>query len=508
MARRLSIAQRAVKRLAGMVGLRAYEAAQADSRFRSGTSIPSGTSANVEVSAGAKTIAEQARDAVRNDAFARRIVDLWAANAVGTGITCVWEDKRHADVWKAWAETRACDEEGKKNLAGIEAAVVRALVQDGEVLVRFMRDMPTMANPLGLRLQVMEADHLDRMKSGQHEGRAVLQGVEVTATGRPVAYWILPRHPGETWPLMPSIGLRTSVRVPADDVLHIYRQERPGQVRGVSWLAPVLPVLRDLKDYEAALLLKAKIEACLSAVVSDDNEQEQVTGGFVTDANGIRIETFEPGMILYRKGAGEIEVINPSGGGSHINFARRSLERAAIGAGLTYDQVSGDLTGANYSSLKAGKIEFRALNGQVQWSLLLPQLCAPIAQEFHRMGAMAGLWSLTEGEFKHTPPSPEMIDPVKDTTALIAQMRAMLLSPQRAAAMMGWEYEDIVKEWAEAQEMMDAAGVVSDADPRRVAKSGSAHDAAQIAAIEIAATGAAIPRQEQPADEAEQTAAE
>ena len=51
--------------------------------------------------------------------------------------------------------------------------------------------------------------------------------------------------------------------------------------------------------------------------------------------------------------------VPPSGGGSHTAFARRALEAASVGAGLTHDQVSGDLTAANYSSLRAGKIEFR-----------------------------------------------------------------------------------------------------------------------------------------------------
>lgn len=494
---RLNLAQRAVRRLAAAVGLRAYASAQIDSRFRSG-SVPGGSSGNAEVSAAGRILAEQARDAVRNDAFARRIVDLWTANAVGAGITCAWKDKAHASAWKRWAESRECDAEGKKTLAGIEAMVTRALVQDGEALVRFLRFRPTAANPMGLRLLVLEADHLDRSKTGTYEGRTILQGVEIDEIARPVAYWLLQRHPGEAWPLMPSIGSRGPVRVPAGDVLHIYRQERPGQVRGVSWLAPVLPVLRDLTDYEAALLLKAKIEACLTAIVSDDDGEQTATGNTVEDSAGNKIETFEPGMILYRRGGGSVEVVNPSGGGSHLQFARRALERAAVGAGLTYDQVSGDLTGANYSSLRAGKIEFRALNGQVQWTLLLPQLCAPIADEFHRMGALTGMWPMVAADYSHTPPAPEMVDPLKDTQALVAQVRAGLLSPQRAAAASGYEFGELMQEYAEGLATLDDAGIVLDTDARRVAKGGNAHDAAQIAAIEIGATGAAMPQQAAP----------
>ena len=96
-------------------------------------------------------------------------------------------------------------------------------------------------------------------------------------------------------------------------------------------------------------------------------------------------------MILYRRGAGSVEVVNPSVGGSHAAFARRALEAAAVGAGLTYDQVSGDLTQANYSSLRAGKIEFRRLCEQVQYGMLIPMLVRPVAEQFHAHGALRGL---------------------------------------------------------------------------------------------------------------------
>jgi len=101
------------------------------------------------------------------------------------------------------------------------------------------------------------------------DGLPTLQGIALGDAGEPVAYWLHRIHPGASW-LLPSGGRLTSERIPAADVLHIYRKRRPGQLRDVSWLAPVLGRLRDLGDYEAALLMKAKIEACLAAVVSED----------------------------------------------------------------------------------------------------------------------------------------------------------------------------------------------------------------------------------------------
>jgi lambda family phage portal protein len=473
---------------------RGYAAAQ-DVRT-SAQWAPSGGSATTEVGAAAATVARRARDAVRNDPYATRIVDLWTGNAVGAGITTRWPDKAHADAWRRWADSTACDAEGRLDLYGLQALAMRAVVESGECFVRLLLAPPTPANPIGLRLQVLECDHLDTARNGMIAGTPTIQGIALGEAGEPTGYWLHRIHPGASW-LLPGATWLGSERIPATDVLHIYRKRRPGQLRDVSWLAPVLLRLRDLGDYEAALLMKAKIEACLAAVVTEEGE-EALTGaaaGLLKDAQGRTVESFEPGMILYRRGMGSVEVVNPSGGGSHAAFAKRALEAAAVGAGLTYDQVSGDLTQANYSSLRAGKIEFRRLCEQVQYGMLIPMLVRPIAERFHAQGALLGVWGAdVPADVSHVPPAHEMIDPLKDTTALIAQVRAGFVPQPEAAGAFGYDFRQAVEMIREANALLDDAGLSLDTDPRRVAKSGSAQDAAQMAAVEIAATGAAAPR--------------
>jgi lambda family phage portal protein len=472
--------------------LRGYAAAQ-DSRASSWAA--SSSSATAEVGAAAPTVARRARDAVRNDPYAARIVDLWTGNAIGAGITTRWPDNAHADAWRRWSDSTVCDAEGRLDLYGLQALVMRAVVESGECFVRLLPAGITPSNPIGLRLQVLESDHLDMARNGVIAGVPTLQGIALGDAGAPAAYWLHRIHPGASW-LLPSGGQLTSEAVPARDVLHIYRKRRPGQLRDVSWLAPVLTRLRDLGDYEAALLMKAKIEACLAAVVSEDGD-DAMTGpasSLLRDAQGRTVESFEPGMILYRRGMGSVEVVNPSGGGSHAAFARRALEASAVGTGLTYDQVAGDLTQANYSSPRAGKIEFRRLCEQVQYGMLIPMLVRPIAERFHQQGALLGLWGadMPDG-VSHVPPAHEMIDPLKDTTALIAQVRAGFVPQPEAVGAFGYDFRQVVEMIREANALLDEAGLSLDTDARRVAKSGAAQDAAQMAAVEIAATGAVAP---------------
>lgn len=471
--------------------VRGYAAAQ-DSRMSAWPT--GGGSANDEVGPAALTVARRARAAVRDNPYAARIVELWASNAVGAGITTRWPDDAHANAWRKWAESTACDAERTLDLYAIYTLVVRAVVESGECFVRFIPTPPTPENPLGLRLQVLESDHLDTSRNGTVDGRATIQGIALGDAGQPVGYWLFRNHPGAAWLAMPR-GVWESEFVPAADVLHVYRKRRPGQLRDVSWLVPILTTLRNFEDYEVALLMKAKVEACLTLISTDDGGEDGLTGptnAMLTDAAGRPVESIEPGMILHRRSGGAVDIVNPSGGGSHVDFARRALEAAAVGTGLTYDQVSGSLTEANFSSLRAGKIEFRRACEQVQYGMLLPMLVRPIADRFHQHGAMLALWpSDMPANVTHQPPAHEMIDPLKDTLALIAQVRAGFVPLQEAVGAFGYDFNQAVGMIREANAMLDDGGVALDTDPRRVAKSGAAQDAAQLAAIEIAATGAA-----------------
>jgi capsid protein len=172
--------------------LRGYAAAQ-DSRA-SGWAA-SGGSVIAEVGAAAPMVARRARDAVCNDPYAARIVDLWTGNAVGAGST-------------------ACDVEDRLDLYGLQALVLRAVIESGECFVSLLPADITPANPTGLRLQVLESDHLDTARSGVVEGLLTLQGIALGDAGAPAAYWLRRIHPCASW-LLPSSGRLTSEAVPA-----------------------------------------------------------------------------------------------------------------------------------------------------------------------------------------------------------------------------------------------------------------------------------------------------
>ena len=118
-------------------------------------------------------------------------------------------------------------------------------------------------------------------------------------------------------------------------MLHLFERLRPGQVRGVPWFAPAIARLRDLDEYDDAELVRKKIEACFAAFVTGD-EDGATLGASSTDAEGRRIERFEPGMIEYLPSGKDVRFATPGASGGYAEYMRVQLHAIAAGVGLTY----------------------------------------------------------------------------------------------------------------------------------------------------------------------------
>lgn len=462
--------RRARQRQALGVLARAYEGARQGRRTEGW--IAGGTGANAEIAPALHRLRDRSRDLVRNNPYATKAVQALVSNMIGTGLqprarAATPDIARLAD--RLWLQFSAqCDADGLTDFAGLQALMVRSLVESGEVLVRFRDRRVEDGLAVPLQCQVLEADHLDSWKSEDlPDGGFILQGIEFDAIGRRRAYWLFPRHPGE----LRGVGSAASQRVPADRVLHLFDRLRPGQVRGVPWLAPVILKLRDLDDYDEAELVRKKIEACFAAFVTGA-EDEQTLGQARIDASGSRIESFEPGMIEYLEPGKDVKFATPSSAGGYAEYMRMQLHAVSAGVGLTYELLTGDLSQVNYSSIRAGLIEFRRRMEALQWQLLVPGLCRPVWQRFVVAAQAAG--RLPEGEITAdwTAPRFEAVDPLKDIQADVLAVRAGVMTLKEAIARQGYEPAQVLAEIAATNAELDALGLVLDTDPRRSTKTG------------------------------------
>lgn len=431
--------------------------------------ITPSTNANTELKGALVKLRDRSRDLSRNNPIASRALQVITSNTVGTGIVgqhkastkelaMTWDQ-----LWSSWAETSAIDQDGRLDIYGIQSLIMRSIAEAGEVLIRKIPQPSSAGLPVPLKIQVLEPDFLDSAKDEKlSNGGMIVQGVEIDASGRRVAYWLFPAHPGS------GSGNQTSARVPADQVIHAFRPDRAGQLRGYPWAAPVMIRLKDCDDFMDAMLVRQKIAACFTAFVSDIESPLDSTSA--ARALG---EKLEPGVIEILPPGKDIKFATPPGADGSGEFIASTLRQIAAAYGITYEAMTNDYSRVNYSSGRMGWIEMSRNVQSWQWQIMISQVCAPLWGWFRDAAVLTG--ARAEGvSMSWTPPRREMIDPSKEISATINAIRGGLMSISEAHRQSGFNSDALLEEIALDNSKIDALGLILDSDARKTMKAGVA----------------------------------
>jgi lambda family phage portal protein len=442
------------------------------------TSNMSGTS---EVGSVLSLARNRARDLVRNNPYAANAVRKLQTKIVGTGIVPRLEDiekserKRIMGDWDAFTDN--CDPEGQLDYYGLQSQAIRTIVESGEVLVVYDPRPSSWGLRIPLQMRVLEPDYLDHTKNViLQSGNEVILGVEYDKYGRRVAYWMYDRHPGDT--LVTVRNVLQSRRISAEYVDHIYDPLRAGQARGMTWLAPVALKSRDLADYEEAELIRKKIEAChVGFVTRQSGAASRTQEGLSEDESGRHAEEMSPGMFIYGAPGEDVKFNNPTGTSGVADYMVQQLHAIAAGIGEPYFMMTGDVSRANYSSLRASMTDFWDLLDRWQHLMMIPMLCRKSWRRFasYRLASNGEVVD-PSAKLLWTPPLRPYIDPLKDAMAEKAQIRIGRKTWRQSVAETGYDPDDIMKEHQSTFAMFDALGLTFDCDPRRVQDSGKMQD--------------------------------
>jgi len=453
-------------------GKRGYEGAGLGRRTEGWRTTPAGV--NNENRPAMRLLRDRSRDLGRNNPYAKKAIQVFGSNVVGGGIKATSDlsagkAKRLNKAWNRWADSPACDFDGQRNFYGIERAVMRAVAESGEALVLRKRLTPAEAKKYGrgypLQVQVLEGDYLDSGRDYQlaEGGGRIIQGVEFDTNGRRVAYWLFSSHPGENvqW------GDRTSKRIPAEDVLHIFEVLRPGQVRGIPFGVSAMLRLRDLDEYEDAQLIRQKIAACYAVIYSGAEFAgigSEVPG--TAAANQGTIPThIEPGMIEKVPAGSTVTAVTPPPLVGYAEYVKAVLQAVAVGYGVTYEQLTGDYSNVNYSSARMARLEFGAYVSELQ-EMLIVQLCTPIWDWFVLAAFLVGETDEVGVGAKWTVPARAMVDPAKEVKAIKEAVRAGFMSWSDAVLSLGNVPEELRAAIVADMKEADKAKLKLTSDPR------------------------------------------
>jgi len=431
---------------------------------------PGDSAVNALISGGGDALRRQSRDMARRNPWAANAIESYVSNAVGSGIT---PQPKHPDaatkynlqrLWARW--TDEADAAGLTDFYGLQSLACRSTVESGECIAR-LRDRRTQDGLMvPLQIQLLESEHLPfTLTSDLPNGNRVRWGIEFDQIGRRVAYHLYREHPGET-PLFFNSG--DIARVPAESVMHLYKPLRPGQHRGQPWLTPVLLALYELEKYDRAELVRKAIATMVVFFEQDNNSEAPSIFGSdgKTDSNGVPIQGLEPGSYVKVPPGRTVEHSKPVDvGGMYVEFMRSQLRKIAAGLGITYEQLTGDLTGVNYSSIRAGLLEFRRRCEAFQYQVIVHQFCRPVWRAWIDAAALSGSIDAREYakyperylDVEWQPQAWDWVDPLKDAEAQILLIDNLLKSRSQAIKSMGYDPEVVDRLISEDQAREDRA---------------------------------------------------
>lgn len=446
-----------------------YEAARQGRHL--GNWISGGTSPNAEISEAAEEARARARDLVRNNPIARNAKHQFATKLVGTAINPraatgkAALDKKLDELWRVF------DAEGNADsdvpLSAKQQQWAGAMFESGDVFLRRRERREADGFRLNMQVQTLEVDHLDVYKSSRDAGGYTIDGIVHDAVGRRSGYWLFPSHPGD---LVRAAG--SSSFVAADGIAHLYEDDRPGQVRGMTRFAPVVEKLKNLDDLASAKLMARKVEACFSVFVKR-NSLDAPALGAVTATGDRRIESLEPAMVHYLGLDEDISFASPGASPDYSAESRLWLHDVAAGLQMPYELLSMDLSQVNYSSYRGSLLSFRDMIEAVRWNCFIPRALTVIWRWFVDAAFIAGLIPEQNYGVEWDPPAFDLLDRLEEAKADLAEMRSGTLSWQQAVGRKGYDPAKQAAEIAAAWKMLDALGIILDCDARQRTSQGN-----------------------------------
>lgn len=430
-----------------------------------------------EVAVARETLAARSRAFVRNNPKAKKAISIIANKTIGRGIRPAFtfltgteksktsKTKKVKVAWNDWADNVNCDLEGNLNLYGLQRLVMRSVAESGECLVLkyFKKDSN---GEMILKLRVLESDLIDTTQTSasiiNKDGDYDYCGIRFSSDGIPQGVYIRNFSPD-------YMSWTESKYVSYQDCHLVYLKERPTQFRGVPFGSSSFIRMKDLDDFEDAQLIRQKIAACFTAFVTTPEPKGldiDITNCSTDPSNVSYLsERVTPGMIETLNAGEDVKFGNPPDVDGYDGYVREHTRAIASGFGVSYEALSGDYSQVNFSSGRLSRIDESISYIAWQNDIMAPLMCK-IFSWFDEWQVLKGLYTFGAVRCEWTFPAPEMVDPVRETNALLAKLGAGLLTYSEALRQLGYDPDDTMQELKEDMDKIDSLNLTLSFDAR------------------------------------------
>ena len=416
-----------------------------------------------------RVLLDRARDLERNSDIVEAAIGAILRNAVGANgiipqahvLKANGEENEKVndtieELWREWCRQEHCDASGAQTFAELQSLILRRRIVDGEV---FIRKIYRKNGKFPLKLHIMEPDQLDRGKT-EYQTRKIYEGIEVDEYLKPVAYWFLPDP------------LKDPVRVPAEEVIHLWHRKRPTQVHGVSELAIVMQRIKDTKEYVDASLVGARVAACYAWIIRTPSPAG-FTGRMDKNSAGQPLQSIEPGMIQYLNVGEDIVETKPN---QPSTTAKEfvSLNQRLIGSGmnLSNEAVSRDLSQVNYSSVRQGQLEDRKTY-EIFQKYLVEHFCRLVWEAFVESVALSGALKVPDFygrreryvSARWITPGWQWVDPLKEVRAATESLIIGATTLEEICGGRGTDWQEVLRQRAREKRYAEELGLTLGGSP-------------------------------------------
>lgn len=372
------------------------------------------------------------------------------------------------ESWKHFSRNITTDGLSLKELLEL---LIQTVARDGEVFVRVLKGKSV--DPVfAMKLQVWQSDYVDHFYNEELDnGHVVRSSVEYDKKGTVVAYYFFKEYPiklGLRTGIIPTNSAR--VRVPADQVFHLYRKERPIQSRGYPWLSAAMLDIKQLVEYIKTELVAARVGASKMGFFTRKGGDNELADGYneeQEDGSYQPVQEVVPGAFDMLPPGWSLETFDPNNPNSNFNsFIKAIIRGIAASLGVSYHTLSNDLESTSYSSLRQGAIDERDTWKSHQ-QFLIEKFLLPLFEMWLAQVLLLGLDGvklpyrafnkLNKPTFR--PRTWDWVDPAKEAAALQMQLQNGLRSRTDIARSLGRDFRDVLAEISEENAEMEKLGI-------------------------------------------------
>lgn len=435
-------------------------------------------SANRIVSQDAKSLRDYARALDRDLDLVTNALNICEQNIVGSGIGVEPTPRlpgekvnrdlaaQLADLWgDFWLRPEVT---WSMDLGKAQRLLCRTWLRDGESHFQRLKgpiDHLDHGTDVPYSVELFEPDMIPLDYNDPNKN--IVQGMQLNAWGRITGCYVYKRHPGDLFSYRDDLKF-----ISADRMGRIAHITRHPQYRGMSALASVIARLSDLKEYEDAERIAAKISASLTAYIKkgDPSTYGETATTLTSGGAGeqkLRELQMRPGLIVDDLLPGEdVGMIRSDRPNPNAITWRGGQLRAVAGGvrGLSYSSLAKDYNGT-FSAQRQELIETWGGNALLTEEMI-SQTVRVMYRDLVEVAVLAGKVKLPRNwQMRHLSaasyirPAMPWIDPLKEALAFAEQEDRGWISAQEIIRRRGARPADILDLRADWNEQLAERGL-------------------------------------------------